>query len=112
MTTDQLVRDAYEAFQTGDMQRMAGYLDERVVWHVPGRGPLAGDKPGTHTFTVNGAGPHNQPVSASITYTVTTTGGGAGGGGGGHGSGKSVHGTSTPAASTFQSAGPKPERTP
>jgi uncharacterized protein len=46
VTIDQLVRDAYEAFQTGDMQRMAGYLDERVVWHVPGRSPVAGDKLG------------------------------------------------------------------
>jgi uncharacterized protein len=46
VTTEQVVRNAYEAFQTGDMQRMAGYLDERVVWHVPGRSAVAGDKLG------------------------------------------------------------------
>lgn len=46
MTTEELIRAAYDAFQTGDMQRMAGYLDERVVWHVPGRSSVAGDKVG------------------------------------------------------------------
>jgi predicted ester cyclase/ketosteroid isomerase-like protein len=41
-----LVRQALEAFSGGDMAEVKAYLAEDIVWHVPGRGRLAGDKKG------------------------------------------------------------------
>jgi ketosteroid isomerase-like protein len=41
-----LVRKGYEAFQTGDLAAFDHILAEDCVWHVPGRGQLAGDKKG------------------------------------------------------------------
>jgi uncharacterized protein len=32
----------YAAFTTGDMDTLATFFDENVVWHTPGRHPLAG----------------------------------------------------------------------
>jgi ketosteroid isomerase-like protein len=32
----------YTAFTTGDMDGLATFFDEDVVWHTPGRHPLAG----------------------------------------------------------------------
>jgi ketosteroid isomerase-like protein len=40
------VRGGYEAFNTGDMDRLAGLIDESARWHVPGRSPMAGDYDG------------------------------------------------------------------
>jgi ketosteroid isomerase-like protein len=44
-TTD-LIRRGYEAFQRGDLAAFDDILAESCVWHVPGRGQLAGDKKG------------------------------------------------------------------
>jgi uncharacterized protein len=44
-----IVRRAYEAFNTADMETMTGLLDEGVTWHTPGRNPLAGDHRGRDT---------------------------------------------------------------
>lgn len=41
-----LVRSGYEAFQRGDLAAFDSILTEDCVWHVPGRGQLAGDKKG------------------------------------------------------------------
>ena len=41
-----LVRTGYEAFQRGDLAAFDNILTEDCVWHVPGRGQLAGDKKG------------------------------------------------------------------
>lgn len=41
-----LVRQGYEAFQRGDLAAFDDILAEGCVWHVPGRGQLAGDKKG------------------------------------------------------------------
>jgi ketosteroid isomerase-like protein len=41
-----LVRKGYEAFQRGDLDAFDNILTEDCVWHVPGRGQLAGDKKG------------------------------------------------------------------
>jgi hypothetical protein len=41
-----LVRSGYEAFQKGDLAAFDDILAENCVWHVPGRGQLAGDKKG------------------------------------------------------------------
>ena len=41
-----LVRSGYEAFQKGDLAAFDNILAEDCVWHVPGRGQLAGDKTG------------------------------------------------------------------
>jgi ketosteroid isomerase-like protein len=38
----QLVRDAYEAFGTGDMEAVGKAFAEDIVWRIPGRYPLAG----------------------------------------------------------------------
>jgi uncharacterized protein len=43
-----LVRRGYEAFQKGDLAAFDNILAEDCVWHVPGRGQLAGDKKGRH----------------------------------------------------------------
>ena len=41
--TEALVRRGYDAFATGDMNTIRELLDEDVIWHAPGRNPLAGD---------------------------------------------------------------------
>jgi ketosteroid isomerase-like protein len=35
-------RSIYIAFTTGDMEALANFFDESVVWHSPGQHPLAG----------------------------------------------------------------------
>jgi uncharacterized protein len=40
---EDLVRRGYEAFANGDMETMRQVLDPDVIWHAPGRSPLAGD---------------------------------------------------------------------
>jgi ketosteroid isomerase-like protein len=42
----ELVRRAYEAFNTADTATLTELLDESVSWHTPGRSPLAGDREG------------------------------------------------------------------
>jgi hypothetical protein len=42
----EVVRRGYEAFQKGDLAAFSDILAEDCVWHVPGRGQLAGDKKG------------------------------------------------------------------
>jgi len=37
------IRRAFEAFARGDMATMQSLVAEDTVWHMPGRGPLAGD---------------------------------------------------------------------
>jgi ketosteroid isomerase-like protein len=32
-----------DAFRAGDRETLAALIDEDVVWHIPGSGPLAGD---------------------------------------------------------------------
>jgi uncharacterized protein len=41
-----LLRRGYEAFSVGDMATLTELLAEDVVWHVPGKGGLSGDKRG------------------------------------------------------------------
>lgn len=36
-------RKAADAFRAGDMEALAGVIDEDVVWHVPGSHPMAGE---------------------------------------------------------------------
>ena len=40
-----VARDAYEAFASGDMDRLAEIFAD-VVWHLPGKSRIAGDKKG------------------------------------------------------------------
>ncbi len=42
----QIVQRGYEAFNSGDMDTLSEVVDERVVWHSPGRSSLAGDYEG------------------------------------------------------------------
>ena len=37
------IRQSFEAFARGDMAGMRSLVAENTVWHIPGRGPLAGD---------------------------------------------------------------------
>jgi uncharacterized protein len=37
------IRRAFGGFATGDMAVMRSFVAEDTVWHIPGRGPLAGD---------------------------------------------------------------------
>ena len=40
---------AFDAFARGDMATMQSLVAEDTVWHIPGRGPLAGDQPPTNS---------------------------------------------------------------
>lgn len=40
------VRRGYQAFNHGDMKTLTELIHEKASWHVPGRGPLAGDYKG------------------------------------------------------------------
>ena len=41
-----LVRRAYQDFESGDLDLLAVVMGQDVVWHEPGRSPLAGDYKG------------------------------------------------------------------
>ena len=41
-----IMKRAYEAFNTGDMNTLTELMDE-TVWHLPGRSSMAGDYQGT-----------------------------------------------------------------
>ena len=38
-----LIEGAYAAFARGDIPAVLKVLDPRILWHVPGRGPLSGN---------------------------------------------------------------------
>ena len=40
------IRRAFDAFARGDLAAMQVLVAEDTVWHIPGRGPLAGDHHG------------------------------------------------------------------
>jgi hypothetical protein len=40
---EELLRRGYEAFAKGDLDTVMSIFDEDIVWHEPGRNPLAGD---------------------------------------------------------------------
>ena len=39
----ELIERAYSAFAKGDIPTVLQVLDEKILWHVPGRGPLSRD---------------------------------------------------------------------
>jgi ketosteroid isomerase-like protein len=41
-----VMRRAYEAFNTGDMETLTEVFDENMVWHLPGRSSYADDYQG------------------------------------------------------------------
>ena len=41
-----IVRRAYEAFNTADMDTLTELFDESASWHTPGRSSIAGDREG------------------------------------------------------------------
>ena len=41
-----IMRRAYEAFNTGDMETLIELFDESAVWHLPGRSSMANDYQG------------------------------------------------------------------
>jgi ketosteroid isomerase-like protein len=41
-----LVRTGYDAFSRGDMDTLRDLFADDIVWHAPGRNPLAGDHRG------------------------------------------------------------------
>src|SRR3954449_3646674 len=41
-----VMRRAYEAFNTGDIDTLTELFDERAVWHLPGRSSFADDYQG------------------------------------------------------------------
>ena len=41
-----IMRRAYEAFNTGDINTLIEIFDESVVWHLPGRSSMANDYQG------------------------------------------------------------------
>jgi uncharacterized protein len=42
-TNQAIIEDAYAAFARGDIPTVLETLDEDILWHVPGRGPLSRD---------------------------------------------------------------------
>ena len=40
---EEVVREAYAAFDAGDFEKMASLFADDPVWHVPGRSKLAGE---------------------------------------------------------------------
>jgi uncharacterized protein len=45
-TYQAFIRRAYRDFETGDLDLLGVVMAQDVVWHEPGRGPLAGDYKG------------------------------------------------------------------
>jgi ketosteroid isomerase-like protein len=43
---EELLRKGYDAFGRGDMATVQSLFAEDIVWHFPGKGPLAGDHKG------------------------------------------------------------------
>jgi ketosteroid isomerase-like protein len=43
---EELARKGYKAFAAGDIETVKGLLADDVLWHIPGRSPLAGDYKG------------------------------------------------------------------
>jgi len=43
---ESVVRHAYQEFESGDLDLLAVVMAQDVVWHEPGRSPLAGDYKG------------------------------------------------------------------
>jgi ketosteroid isomerase-like protein len=43
---EELLRRGYEAFAAGDMATLNELLSDDIVWHVPGKSPIAGDYKG------------------------------------------------------------------
>ena len=41
-----IMRRAYEAFNTGDVETLTELFDESAVWHLPGRSSFADDYQG------------------------------------------------------------------
>jgi ketosteroid isomerase-like protein len=41
-----IIENAYKAFARGDIPTVLEVLDEDILWHVPGRGPLSRDYKG------------------------------------------------------------------
>ena len=47
---EELVRRAFDAFASGDVEALRGLMDPDSVWHAPGRNPLAGDHRGVEAI--------------------------------------------------------------
>ncbi|MBW3665035.1 MAG: nuclear transport factor 2 family protein [Actinobacteria bacterium] len=43
---EDIIRQAYAAFSSGDMDALSGSMADDVTWHVPGDSPIAGDYEG------------------------------------------------------------------
>ena len=51
MTNEEVVRSWYEARARGDFDEAVDLLASGVVWHIPGRSPIAGDHRGRDAVT-------------------------------------------------------------
>lgn len=40
---EELLRNGYAAFEKGDLDTLRDLFTDEIVWHSPGKGPLAGD---------------------------------------------------------------------
>jgi ketosteroid isomerase-like protein len=43
---EDLIRQGYEAFGKGDLQKLGELFTPDVIWHAPGRNPISGDYKG------------------------------------------------------------------
>ena len=46
-----LIKKFYEAYATGDANKVAVYFSDNIVWRIPGRHPLSGEKRGKAEVT-------------------------------------------------------------
>ena len=47
---EELVRRAFDAFASGDVEALGELMEPDSVWHAPGRNPLAGDHRGVEAI--------------------------------------------------------------
>jgi ketosteroid isomerase-like protein len=50
---EELVQHAFDAFSKGDFEAVAALLADDIIYHFPGRGPLAGDHRGKDQVLAN-----------------------------------------------------------
>jgi uncharacterized protein len=43
---EELLRNGYAAFEKGDLDTLRDLFSDGIIWHSPGKGPLAGDYAG------------------------------------------------------------------
>src|SRR5579859_7579710 len=71
---EDLVREAFAAFGRGDLEALQRqYFTEDILYHFPGRSPLAGDYQGVAQVLELLAGPSSSPAAHSTSRCTTSS---------------------------------------